>query len=882
MSSKALISGQAGVAVLLRGPRVQSFHLDGPEGLDRRREEISQIFGDCTDVVVVEDIEPEAVSARLELEWAKQRCLSLCLLLLDIESHPESRQLAVADIEEFLRDPEVASFLRARLFVAPLPENADLIGAINRAHSQNATSLVGILEEVGVHQEEIDRCRSSWDALPAHTFRDESSKEGVAFALVQVGAFHQVVTTAAEKRGALLLRLLVQPQFQQWRVGLTTWINSLSSKNRATNRAADEEEQKGSRRRRPVKQARISGEARLDVVNRQKDAIRKALAAGDLNQARAFCVDLLAYQERNSRPEHIAKSFCDLAQSAKDLGHPQLQLEWTQKAVDVAPGDGWSLTQLGDAYRCLGQWSDAQAAFGLAFQHGEVRVARNGQAEVFTGMGRLEDALREYESNVKEFPADVVARNGRAEVLKGMGRLEEALREYESIVKEFPADVFARTGRAEVLKGMGRLEDALREYESIAKEFQPDVVARNGLAEVLKGMGRLEDALREYESIAKEFPEDVVARSGRAEVLKGMGRLEDALREYESIAKEFPQNVVARNGLAEVLKGMGRLEAALREYESIAKEFPQNVVARNGRADVLKGMGRLEDALREYESIAEEFPQSVFARSGRAEVLKGMGRLEEALREYESIAREFPQNVVAQTGRADVLKGMGRLEEALREYESTAKEFPADVFARTGRAEVLKAMGRLEDALREYESTAKEFPQNVVARNGAASVCVLMADYESATAWIGPSVDTEPVNWVGLHILGMIRLRTGRAAEAVALFERGLRDGPFEDRRIFRSALAYARLLAHDLKQAASILEDEPSVVSRVLQIHVYGELNQKERARQAYDGVRSNRNPRVIELAAELVARARLEMRAPTRSAQWVLDREFELLLAA
>jgi len=397
-----------------------------------------------------------------------------------------------------------------------------------------------------------------------------------------------------------------------------------------------------------------------------------------LSQARAFCEDLIAYQERNSRPEHIAKSLCDLAQAAKELGYHQLQLEWTQKAVDVAPGDGWSLAQMGDAYRCLGQWSEAELAFALALRHGEVRVARNGRAGVLKGMGRLEDALREYETTAQEFSQDAVARTGRADVLKEMGRLEDALCEYETIVKEFPQDVFARTGRAEVLKGMGRLEDSLREYET------------------------------------------------------------------------------------------------------------------------------------------------------------------------------------------------------------TAREFPRDVVARNGRAEVLKRMGRLEDALREYETTAKEFPHNLVARNGAASVCVLKADYDSATAWIGPSVDAEPVNWVGLHIMGMIRLRTGHATEAATLFERGLRDGPFESRGFFRSGLAYARLLAHDLNQAAKILENEASVVSKVLQIHIYGELHQEERARQAYDVVRPNRNPRVIELTGELVARARLEKRPSTRSDQWVLDREFELLLAA
>jgi tetratricopeptide (TPR) repeat protein len=365
-------------------------------------------------------------------------------------------------------------------------------------------------------------------------------------------------------------------------------------------------------------------------------------------------------------------------------------------------------------------------------------------------------------------------------------------------------------------------------------------------------------------------------------VLKGIGHLEDALREYETIANEFPQDVVARNGRAEVLKGMGRLQEALREYDATVKEFPQDVVARTGRAEVLKGMGRLEDALREYDATAKEFPQDVVARNGRAEVLKRMGRLEDAFREYETIAKEFPQDVVARNGRAEVLKGMGRLEDAFREYETIAKEFPQDVVARNGRAEVLKGMGRLEDAFREYETIAKEFPQDAFARNGAASVCVLKGEYDSAAKWIGPLVDSGPPNWVGLHIVGMIRLRTGDTAKAVELFERGLRDGPFEDRPFFRSGLAYARLLSREIHQAAEILEGEASVVSKVLQIHIYGDLDQTERARQAYDIVRSNRNPQVIELTAELAARARLESRPRTRSDQWIQEREFELLMAA
>jgi hypothetical protein len=93
--------------------------------------------------------------------------------------------------------------------------------------------------------------------------------------LIQRGTFYEIVATPDEKRGALLMRLLPQPQFREWRVGLTTWINSLSTRNRVTNRAVEEEEA-SSRRRRPVKQTRLPVDAVLEVVNRQKEAVLKS------------------------------------------------------------------------------------------------------------------------------------------------------------------------------------------------------------------------------------------------------------------------------------------------------------------------------------------------------------------------------------------------------------------------------------------------------------------------------------------------------------------------------------------------------------------------------------------------------------------------------
>jgi tetratricopeptide (TPR) repeat protein len=244
-------------------------------------------------------------------------------------------------------------------------------------------------------------------------------------------------------------------------------------------------------------------------------------------------------------------------------------------------------------------------------------------------MGRLEEALREYEATVHEFPNDVVARSGRAEVLKGMGRLEEALQEYEATVREFPHDVFARTGRAEVLKGMGRLEEALQEYDAAVRDFPENVVSRNGRAEVLKGMGRLEQALQEYEGIRAKFPSDNYSQVGMAAVLVLLGRYDEALR---LVAVQTPRTL--GDWIGHHIRGMvslkkGDLVAAIQIFERGLRESPWHVtwgyfrralaVARLWRSEFLAAVGALGD---EHAPVSEVLRGHAFGGLGQTEEAK--------------------------------------------------------------------------------------------------------------------------------------------------------------------------------------------------------------------------------------------------------------------
>ena len=633
---RALVSGQAGLAVLIEKDHVYSVHIAAPGPVPRSAADIPYLLADANDVVEISEATPQKVAVALDLSWRQDRALHLILILLDREADDDTRRVAVECLEEFACDPAVADFVCNRLYSGPLPDSADMVGALLLAESMDAKRLNKLLEDLGEFQPEIRRRREEWDALRPELFGGPQAKLEFGYIAVASGTLRRLVQSDPEQVNSVLVDALADPQFQRLmrsREVLTSWIKSVRTKRGSirTSEKDDEDERDYSRHRRATPEAEKPkrSHAVFENVNKQKEAIKRAIFERRHDRVEKYVRDLIDYQLRRSEREDIARSLCDLATYAKGLGAHAVQLELATRATTILPTDGWSQAQLADAYLCVGRFDDAFAAYGAADICGEVEIARKGRAEVLKGMGRLEEALREYEATVHEFPNDVVARSGRAEVLKGMGRLEEALQEYEATVRELPHDVFARTGRAEVLKGMGRLEEALQEYDAAVRDFPENVVSRNGRAEVLKGMGRLEQALQEYEGIRAKFPSDNYSQVGMAAVLVLLGRYDEALR---LVAVQTPRTL--GDWIGHHIRGMvslkkGDLVAAIQIFERGLRESPWHVtwgyfrralaVARLWRSEFLAAVGALGD---EHAPVSEVLRGHAFGGLGQTEEAK--------------------------------------------------------------------------------------------------------------------------------------------------------------------------------------------------------------------------------------------------------------------
>lgn len=148
---KALISGQAGVAVLIEEDHLSSLHVDETEATPLNEEDLPYLLADTTDLSQLEDTTIDAVSVALELAYQKDQSLHLILILLDREADPEVRRLAAECLEESFTNPEVFNFIRNRLCEpqpSP-PQNMDLPGARVHAQGVRTLRLVEFLNDLG-------------------------------------------------------------------------------------------------------------------------------------------------------------------------------------------------------------------------------------------------------------------------------------------------------------------------------------------------------------------------------------------------------------------------------------------------------------------------------------------------------------------------------------------------------------------------------------------------------------------------------------------------------------------------------------------------------------------------------------------------------------
>lgn len=231
---QAVISGQAGVALLVEGDRLSSIHAGKTDEVVRRRNrEIPYLFGDARDFQFLEDVELPEVARELELATTKADALHVALILLDPQLTHDTRREAAEELTELSEIKGVLEYVEAVLYSRPMPGDGDLPGALLccAGRSEPARQL---LLRLGSLQGPIAVVFGAWEQIPDRLFGSEQDRRYALAMVVRAGLFRDFVETLATQGdvGEFLERTLRGSSLvaiQNHREILERWASPLQS-----------------------------------------------------------------------------------------------------------------------------------------------------------------------------------------------------------------------------------------------------------------------------------------------------------------------------------------------------------------------------------------------------------------------------------------------------------------------------------------------------------------------------------------------------------------------------------------------------------------------------------------------------------------------------
>ena len=156
-------------------------------------------------------------------------------------------------------------------------------------------------------------------------------------------------------------------------------------------------------------------------------------------------------------------------------------LELFLRHEQLVPDDYQGLGQIGSCLGDLGRYTEAESYLRRALQFADDAITHYDLAVVLTRMGRVKEAVSEYERALERDPAHVKARTNLAVNLVNLGQVERASRELTRVLAIDPGNASAHTNLGLVFAQQGQVEQAVRELREALRIDPMQVQARTAL-----------------------------------------------------------------------------------------------------------------------------------------------------------------------------------------------------------------------------------------------------------------------------------------------------------------------------------------------------------------------------------------------------------------
>jgi tetratricopeptide (TPR) repeat protein len=219
-----------------------------------------------------------------------------------------------------------------------------------------------------------------------------------------------------------------------------------------------------------------------------------------------------------------ARAMALLADYYHRAGNLTQARQWLERSLDIEPGVGAVLNNLGNVWQELGDPAKAISCFkqAVALRPHDLNALNNlGTALVMAG--RASEGIDQLEAAVRLAPTSTETLANLANALAQTGRLPEAAAKFDALVRLQPHDAETRARFGALLFTLGQKEEAIEQLQT-AVQLQPqDPNLHNQLGSVLGRSGRVREALAEFETALRLNPAHESAQQNAAIARRKLG-----------------------------------------------------------------------------------------------------------------------------------------------------------------------------------------------------------------------------------------------------------------------------------------------------------------------------------------------------------------------
>jgi len=397
--------------------------------------------------------------------------------------------------------------------------------------------------------------------------------------------------------------------------------------------------------------------------------------------------------------------------------------------------------------------------------------------------GQLAEAEQQFRRAIAVDPKSITPRAALVRLLMQQGKKDQT----ESLLRQTKLDLPNNSEAYRMLGdyyfATGDLNQAVAEYTSLNSEHPKDIQVKKNYIQLLILNNRLDDAAKLNEDFLKSNPHDVDGLIYKGQVQLRRSDAAGAVQSLQAALQNDSENAVAHYQL-------GIAYAQQRDPARAESEWREAVRIRPDLTEALRALGGIEVNRNEMDALSQTAQQLINAQPNSPDgySLKGVadlahGKYADAQHDAEQAMQRAPQSSAPLVQLGNIQFTQKHFAQSEGFYRQALEKDPTSTEALSGLMNTYLAQKQADKAIAAANAQIAKAPTNANFYDLLGTVLFnTKKDYPAADAAFRKAVDLDKNNIDALEKLGKVQVQEGSVDQALALYQKSIKDNPREVR----------------------------------------------------------------------------------------------------